>query len=201
MKKAAQGNRLNPKLEGVLVRLCQKLGPMTITRAVKIPYLVDVLANHYLGRSITDSTHETWDYGVVTKEVWSYIQSGGDIYGTFDVTEHNFSEGGKQIAFVGEPDEDLNSEEEAVVDLAANIFGHIDAASLGKLTKSLNTHFDARVWGNNHRASVDEDAYARLSESYQAFCGKLPYLDFSNEKDWGDPIVDPREYLRQKLGE
>jgi hypothetical protein len=37
---------LPPRLEAVLARLCKRLGPMTKTKAVKLPYLVDVVARH-----------------------------------------------------------------------------------------------------------------------------------------------------------
>jgi len=201
MVKPPKAKRLSPKLEAVLARLCQKLGPMTTTRAVKLPYLVDVVVAHVLGHPVTDGTHETWEHGVVTSEVWSYIQSGGDIQGPFDVSDHHFSEGGKQISLGGEPDDDLTPEEMDIVDLVADSYGRLDALSLGKLTKSLNTHLDRRVWGKNHKAAIDEDAYARLSEGYQAFCRRLQDLELRNEEDWGQPIEDPYEYLRQKLDE
>jgi uncharacterized phage-associated protein len=200
MAKLRKSERLSRRLEAVVARLCEKLGPMTTTRAVKLPYLVDVEATHYLGRHITDGTHETWDHGVVTSEVWSYVQNGGDIQGPFDISPHSFSEGGKQISLAGEPDNDLTEEELAIVDLVAEKYGRMDAGSLGRLTKALNTHFDSHVWGKNRRAAVDEDAYSRLADGYQAFCGRLPYLDFTNEEEWGEPIDDPHEYLRRKLG-
>jgi len=173
---------------------------MITTRAVKLPYLVDVLANHHLGAPITGGTHQTWDHGVVTSEVWSYIQRGADPHGPFDVDEHGYSEGGKQISLAGEPDDALSPEETAIVDLVADEYGRLDATSLGRLTKSMNTQLDARAWGKNHTAAIDEDAYARLSESYQAFCSRLPFLDLTNEEDWGEPIEDPVEYLRRELG-
>jgi hypothetical protein len=201
MGKLAKGERLSPKLEAVLARLCQRLGALTTTSAVKLPYLVDVVATHYLGRSITDGTHQTWDHGVVTHEVWSYIQNGGDIQGPFDVTAHRLTEeGGKQISLGGTPDDELSPEEETVVDLVADNYGGLDAKSLGRLTKTLNTHFDKRVWGNNQQAAVNEDAYARLAEGYQTFANRLQHLNFADEKKWGEPIDDPYEYLRRKLG-
>ena len=104
------------------------------------------------------------------------------------------------ISLAGESDDDLTEEELAIVDLVAEKYGRMDAGSLGKLTKALNTHFDARVWGKNRRAAVDEDAYSRLSEGYQAFCERLPCLDFTREEEWGQPIDNPHEYLRRKLG-
>ena len=196
-----KGDRLDPKLEAVLARLCKKLGWITTTRAVKLPYLVDVVARHHLGAPITNGTHETWEHGVVTGEVWSYIQRGGDINDPFIIKGHSYSESGKQISLEGEPDEALSPEEEAIVDLVAETYGRLDAGTLGKLTKTLNTQFAPQAWGQNHKAAVDEDAYARLAEGYQAFAARLPYLDFSNREDWSEPIEDPGEYLRRTLGE
>jgi len=193
--------RLSPRLEAVLARLCTRLGPLLTTRAVKLPYLIDVLAQHHLGAPITGGTHQTWDYGVVTAEVWSYIQKNGDGNGPFEVSEHRFSEGGKQICLAREMEKNiLKPEEEAIVDYVAENYGAVDATSLGKLTKALNTQLDVRAWGKNHAASVDEDAYARLSRSYQAFANRLPDLDLKNEESWGEPIGDPRDYLRRALG-
>lgn len=201
MPKLAQGERLNRKLEAVLARLCQQLGALTTTRAVKLPYLVDVVAAQTLGAPITGGTHETWDHGVVTREVWSYIQHGGHIHDPFEISKHSFSaEGGKQIALAGEPDDDLNAEELAIVDWVAQSYGNLDAASLGRLTKSLNTHLDVNAWGKNRPAAMNDAAYARLSDGYQNFLARLPQLDFANRQDWGEPIDDPYDYVRRKLG-
>jgi uncharacterized protein YcbX len=116
------------------------------------------------------------------------------------IKAHDFSEGGKQISLGGKPDEgDLTAEEVKIVDLVADSYGRLDATTLGKLTKTLNTQLGAQVWGQNRRASVDEDAYARLSESYQAFSRRLQDLDFANEQDWSEPIDDPHDYLRREL--
>lgn len=197
MARQTRAGRLTPKLEAVLARLCQKLGTLTTTRAVKLPYLVDVVAKHYLSVPITGGTHETWKQGVVTSEVWSYVQQGGDINDPFVIRG---LESGKEISLAGEPEGELSEIEEAVVDHVAEVYGGLDAAGLGKLTKSLNTHFEANAWGKNYRADLGEDSYARLSAGYQSFYGRLPHLDFANEKHWGEPIDDPYEYLRRKLG-
>src|SRR5258707_381465 len=63
---------LPPKLEAVLIRL-GKAAALDVTQAVKLPYLVDVVAAHVIGRRITEGTHQAWDHGVVTKEVWHYL--------------------------------------------------------------------------------------------------------------------------------
>jgi hypothetical protein len=174
---------------------------LTTTKACKLPYLVDVVANRVLGKPITGGTHQTWDMGVVTREVWCYMRDNSDMHGPFIIEPHDFTETGVQIRLAtgAEPDEPLADEEETVVDQVAEAFGRLDADSLGKLTKRINTHLDRQVWGHNHRAAVDEDAYARLAEGWQAFAEKLGTLDFSDETLWGSPIDDPAEYLRREL--
>lgn len=173
---------------------------MTTTRAVKLPYLVDVVALRYLGSPITEARHETWEHGVVTSAVWSYIQAGGLLDSPFKVEEHDLSESGKRISLRSEPGEALSPEEIAIVDLVADTYGRLDAGSLGRLTKAMNTQLDTRSWGKNLPAGLDEDAYARLSDSYQHFHGKLPFLDFTKQEEWGEPIDDPHEYLTRELG-
>jgi uncharacterized phage-associated protein len=199
--KNKKDTRLSPKLEAVLAQLCEKLGPLTTTKACKLPYLVDVVAAYVLGRPITDGSHQTWELGVVTREVWSYIQQDSDVNGPFTIKPHPFSEGGFQISLAQntEPDEPLLAEEKAIVDHVANLYGRLDADSLGKLTKRINTEFDRQAWGRNHKAAVNEDAYARLAEGWQAFADKLPVLDFGDESKWGSPIDDPEEYFRREL--
>ncbi len=49
----SRGPTLDPKLKAVLARLCEKRGSLFKTQAVKLPYLVDVVATHVLGESIT----------------------------------------------------------------------------------------------------------------------------------------------------
>jgi uncharacterized phage-associated protein len=172
---------------------------MTTTRAVKLPYLVDVVAFHYLGHAITEARHETWEHGVVTSAVWSLIQTGCPNT-PFRVEEHDLSESVKKISLCDAPGVSLSTEENAIVDLVADTYGRMDAGSLGRLTKSINPQMDARSWGKNLAAGLDEDAYARLSASYQHFSEKLPALDFRDQKDWGEPIRDPYEYLTRELG-
>jgi uncharacterized phage-associated protein len=200
MSKTAR-ERLPRKLEAVVARLCERLGAVNMTSAVKLPYLVDVVANQVLGSPITGGTHETWKLGVVTSEAWSYFKNNGDPNDPFVIREQNQFEGGKLISLAGEPDDELSPEEESVVDFVAESWGRLDADSLGRLTKSLNTQFDVSVWGKNLPALVDEDSYARLSPGWQAFCEKLHFLDPADESKWGEPIDDPRGYLRRHLGE
>lgn len=68
---------MNPRLTAVLSRLCERLGPLFKTQAVKLPYLVDVVAGSVLGHAIADGTYQTWEHGVVAKEVYRFIQRAG----------------------------------------------------------------------------------------------------------------------------
>lgn len=190
---------LPPKLKAVLVRLCEQIGPVTKTKAVKLPYLVDVVANHVLGHRITEGTHETWDYGVVTREVYRAI-THEDVSPDFVVEAHNYSEGGQLLKPGAATSSVLDKAELRVVDEVARAFGRLDAGGLGQLTKALNTDLAVSTWGSNERAAVDEDAFARLSAGWQSFARKLADLDLMNRASWGDDIDDPSEYLEQALG-
>ena len=154
---------LPPKLEAVLARAA--IGcKLNKTRAAKLPYLVDVVANHVLGRPITEGTHQTWERGVVTAEAWRCFDRGGNE--NFEVEPVPFSEE-KVVKFVGgEPPDALSEEETAVVDAVLEEFGGTWAADLGKITKHMNPWVPS--WGANRHADVSEDAYDRLSSEYQS---------------------------------
>lgn len=191
--------QMNPKLEAVLGRLCEQLGPLTKTRAVKLPYLVDVVAQHVLGRPIAQGRYQTWDHGVVTREIYAFMThtDGND---RLAVEDHDYSEGGRQVTLRTEPPREstLDESERRVVDFVAQEYGKLDAGRLGLLTKSLNTHLGPDVWGSNHEPATGEDAYARLSESWYEFFERLPSLDLSDESQL-ETIDDPREHLRTIL--
>lgn len=194
--------QLAPKLEAVLAQLCTKIGPLAKTKAVKLPYLVDIVAQHHLGRPVTGSDHQTWDYGVVTREVYRFLTHGSSD-DRFVIEDSPYSEGAVQIRFIGEPISVLTQEESAVVDAVAEIYGSLDAFSLGAMTKSLNTDLSRSdgepVWGSNHRAHIGEDAYGRLSESRRDLFQQLQALDFSDRSRWGEAIEDTDAYLNDAL--
>ncbi len=195
---AGHRTSLPPKLEAVLARLCERLGPMTKTKAVKLPYLVDVVARHTLGHRITEGTHQTWDYGVVTREAYRFFthESAEPL---FRVVPHHFSEGGILISLDQAPPPTLADEEREIVDHVAELYGDLDAGQLGSLTKALNTELEASAWGSNHDAEVGEDAYARLADEWQALYERLPRLDLADESQWGEPIEDVERYLKDTL--
>ena len=187
------------KLEAVLARLCETAGPLVKTKAVKLPYLVDVVATHVLGRRITEGSHQTWDYGVVTREVYRLITHGRD-NPLFRIKPHPFSESGQQIELSGPNSTRLSDDERAIVDFVAETYAGLDAGRLGTLTKSLNTHLDLDAWGSNQEAAEDEDAYARLSKSWQQFYAQAPDFDFADRSQWLETVDDPGEFVRRTLG-
>lgn len=186
------------KLEAVLARLCETAGPLVKTKAVKLPYLVDVVAQHVLGRRITEGSHQTWDYGVVTREVYRLITHGRN-NPLFRIRPHQFSESGQQIELSGPNPTRLSDDEREVVDFVADTYAGLDAGRLGTLTKSLNTHLDLEAWGSNQEAAVDEDAYARLSESWQRLYAQASDLDFADRAQWLETVDDPGEFVRKTL--
>lgn len=189
---------MNPKTKAVLAHLCTRLGPLTKTRAVKLPYLVDVVAQHVLGRSVAEGEYETWELGVVTREIYAFMtHSDGDEQ--FVVEEHQYSEGGRQIRLRQGLAGDLSPEERIVVDAVADQLGHLDAARLGLLTKALNPELEPEAWGSNRHPLLGEDAYARLTGGWLELFEKLPYLDLTDE-DQLERVDDPREHLRRELG-
>ncbi len=188
---------LPPKLEAVLARLCEKLGPIGKTKAVKLPYLVDVVARHALGRRITEGTHQTWDYGVVTSEAfWFFHGDGGPL---FKIIPGSVP-GNWLISLLRPAPAVLDGQEEEVVDHVAELYGRMGANRLGTLTKALNTDLEASDWGANRIAETGEDAYARLATGWQSLYEKLQQIDLSDPSQWGPPIDDVDEHLRAMLG-
>jgi len=185
-----------------LITLCKRFGPLTKTKAVKLPYLVDVVANHVLGRPITEGTHQTWEHGVVTREVYAALTHNVEAT-PFVAEPHPFSESGDSIRLddsTAESSGTLSPEEAEVVDWVGRRYGKLDAVRLGLLTKALNTQHDPSVWGSNHAAHVDEGAYARLADGWQRFFERIPSLDLRDRSQWRT-IDDPHAYFKEALGE
>jgi uncharacterized phage-associated protein len=194
MKAKARQPGIGPKLEAVLARLCERLGSLYKTQAVKLPYLVDVIAAHKLGHRITDATFEAWKQGVVAREAWVGVTyPRADC--RFKVEQPEFDEGWT-VTLAGKPAVELSPEELAIVDLVADQYGSMTAQDLGSLTKALNPEIPREQWGSNTQAAVNEDAYARLSESWQSLWRELPFLDLTDPSNWSEPIEDPDEHFR-----
>jgi uncharacterized phage-associated protein len=156
--------QLPPKLEAVLVGLCRKAPkPLSITQAVKMPYLVDVLAQAVLGRPITEGSHESWKYGVVTSEAWHYLQNLPE--GTpFSVADVPFTEEIRVEAPGASSQTGLSEEEARIVEFVAEEYSYYSAIALGEMTKRMNPQVPS--WGANRTADVGGDAYERMSPEY-----------------------------------
>jgi hypothetical protein len=190
---------LDPKLEAVLARLCERLGDLCKTQAVKLPYLVDVVASHALGRTITAAKHQTWKRGVVTKEAYVFMtyQQNDSVF----AFSNEWYELGKHLRLVGKPRISLSAEEQVIVDFVADEFGHLGYKQLGQLTKNMNTHLTTEDWGANTPAAVDEDSYARLSPGWQAFCRRLASIDLNDRSHWVPIDDDPAADFKRLLNE
>jgi uncharacterized phage-associated protein len=183
-----------PKLEAVLARLCEKLGSLYKTQAVKLPYLVDVIAVKELGRRITEAKFEAWKQGVVARDAWigvTYPREGC----VFQIDQPDYDEGWT-IRLDGNPSPRLSPEELEVVDFVAERYGSMTAQDLGTLTKALNPEIPRERWGSNAQPAINEDAYARLSEGWQTFWKIVSSQDLADESNWSEPIDDPDTYFR-----
>jgi uncharacterized phage-associated protein len=181
----------NLKLTAVLARLCERLGSIFSTQAVKLPYLVDVVARQVLGQPIANATYQTWEHGVVAREVFRFIKheagSGSDL---FRIEPHPYSESGKRIGLAvgASPGPVLSKDELAIVDFVADEYGHIAPEQLGYLTKRLNTEMPPEAWGTNRAAAVDEDAFLRLNPEWQQLCERIGAADLDDRSSWSEPI-------------
>ncbi|HZF10241.1 MAG TPA: type II toxin-antitoxin system antitoxin SocA domain-containing protein [Thermoanaerobaculia bacterium] len=189
---------LDPKLTAVLARLCKRRGTLTKTQAAKLPYLVDVVAQHVLGRRITAASHQNWRWGVVAAEVWHSVKPGTGIQPFFSIVEMPYSEGSVQISLLKEPAKVLEPEEAEIVDFVADEFGALDYGKLGKLTKAMN--LEVTDWGSNTPAKIDEDAYIRLMGRWDTIFSRLELCNTEDESNWQELTGASVEELRKSLG-
>jgi uncharacterized phage-associated protein len=182
---------LPPKLEAVLIRLGRDRR-LNLTQAVKLPYLVDVVARHLLGEPITEGTHQAWEMGVVTREAWHYLKKRQDSP-TFHLEDVPTSDE-KRLVVDAEGEDVLTPDERAVVDAVADEFAGFQAGELGRLTKLMNP--DIRAWGPTNRpASLGEDAYERLSEDYQGMAEDAASVTLDRLRRDSVPVEDIRDAI------
>ena len=185
----ARPNTLPPKLEAVIVRL-GKAKDLNVTKAVKLPYLVDVVANHVLGRPITEGHHQTWDKGVVTSEAWHFLNRASES-DRLRLQEVRWSEEKKLIVSKGCDDSELTAEEKAVVDAVIQEFGSMSAGELGAMTKMMNPEIGQ--WGSNHRADSSESAFDRMSPEYQEMAAAVARIPLRELEQGEYEVVDSIE--------
>lgn len=174
MRQTSKSSPIGDKLEAVLGRLCQRIGKLSMTQAVKLPYIVDVIAANEVGQPIANATYQCWDYGVVASEVFSGLKKCS----SFSIEEIAYSEGSKWVKYIG-PDPDLTPEELKIVDRVAMDYGRLNQGSLGLLTKRMNTHIPK--WGCNLLADTSAEAYEKLRSSpWQNACKSVSEIDLEN---------------------
>ncbi len=186
----------NPKAEAVLAALCDHLGAMMKTQAVKFPYLVDVIATRVLGEPITDARYGTWEHGVVCEPLFAMLDHSAKA-GGFHVERPPYTETQSVQRDTELPPEDsLGEAERAIVQYVADEYGGLSADELGLLTKRMNPDVPATAWGNNRAANVNEDAYDRLTDAYQEMASTLDGLDPRTLWENVRPLPDdPRDWV------
>lgn len=182
---------LAPQMETVLARLCELLGRLSKTQAVKLPYLVDVIAKHELGRPIARGRYQCWRHGVVAEDVFRNIDSSS----AFRTREERFSEYGMWIE-AAKPASRMKPEEESIIEYVANRFGKLDQNALGVLTKRMNTHIPIDKWGSNAKAEINETAYERMSQQWQQVCEELTKVDYARLDEGAVEINSDDDLLR-----
>jgi len=177
---------LPPKLEAVLIRL-GKAAALNVTQAVKLPYLVDVVAAHVIGRRITEGTHQAWDHGVVTKEVWHYLDKC-TASPVLHLKPVRWSEEKRVVIDAEEPASSLTWEEQRIIDFVAKEFASLRAGDLGRMTKIMNPTISE--WGSNRAADLGADAYDRMSEGYQEMAKQAASLTLEELRQISVPVLD-----------
>lgn len=193
---------LDSRMAAVLARLCDRLGSLSKTQAVKLPYIVDVVAMHVRGDAVTGAEYEAWDYGVVAPAVWHAFSSdeakaSGRVNG-FSVRDLPYSESGVAIRLEHPSSAGLSDAEGEIVDDVAEMFGKLGYEELGKLTKAMN--LEIRKWGSNRQPRIDEEAYVRLVGRWDSVLSKVEADEAEDEQNWGDLTGAPTAELRKSLG-
>lgn len=190
---------LEDKLVAVIAYLCTKRGWITKTQASKLPYLVDVVAQHVLGRRITSASHQQWREGVVAAEVWHYFKLGAQ--GIFSVKKVPNADRAVQIS-VGQDViiPNLEPEELEIVNYVSEEFGSLNYEQLGALTKAMNIEVPSSSWQGNGAAKVDEDSYVRLIGRWDIMLETLALNDTEDEEKWGELTGASIDDLRKSLG-
>lgn len=180
------------KLEAVLARLCRRIPhALNTTQAVKLPYLVDVLANHVLGHPITGGHHQAWKHGVVTEEAWQHLAHGPSA--VFRVTPVRFSEETRVEVLDDSSAEALSEDERRIVDFVAEEYAYVSATELGLLTKRMNPAISS--WGGNRAADLGEDAYERMSPVYLEMAESVAEISLDRLRRESRPISSPEDVV------
>lgn len=185
-------------MESVLVRLLSETGDLSKTQAVKLPYLVDVVAFKILGHRITEGTYEPWQYGVVATEVYDLItdaRHGGEaLEGTpFAVDEPRGYED-RQILQLGEHADQaatLSNDERDIVEFVAIQYAQMSPSELGRLTKRMNPHI--KSWPCGRTVHVDARAYGHLPVEWDAADAEIALQRIRESDEDPDSLVSGPE--------
>lgn len=181
---------LPPKLKAVLLRL-GKAASLNTTQAVKLPYLVDVVANNVLGRRITEGTHEAWQYGVVTAEVWHYLEHAESP--VLHMEPVPFSEEKRLVIDADPAPDELTLDEQRIVDFVAEEFSTVRAMELGKITKFMNPEIPS--WGSNRAPGLGEDAYDRMNQDYLDMAEQVASLTLDRLRRESETVEDIEDVI------
>ena len=198
-------NSNNEKLILVLERICERLGSVNKTQAVKLPYLVDTVAARVLGRPITSAAYETWRHGVVCPPLYDLLRPGTE-EGGFRVEPRRYVEDEYTVSLARTATgaeclreaSGLDDTERAIVDHVADEFGALTAWALGRLTKRMNPSVPPSAWGNsrvNRAADVSENAYERLTPAYQEMAAQLESIGLQELRENSTPVDDPHAWV------
>lgn len=180
---------LPPRLEAVMVLLCRGT-QLNKTQAVKLPYLVDVLATRLLGKPITEGQHEAWDHGVVTRQAWRHLdqcESGHSVF-RLKAVQHSEEKRVELLPAASGLDGRLSAAERAIVDYVRETYGSVPAGELGKMTKVMNPEIDR--WGDNLRADLGPNAYDRMTPEYQEMARRIAWVTDEELRRHSVPVVN-----------
>ena len=186
----------NEKLILVLERICERLGSVNKTQAVKLPYLADTISSRVLGRRITDAAYETWQHGVVCRPLYDLLTNQGGC-GHFRVKPRAYVEDEYTVSLAesSRPARGLDNAEQAIVDHVADEFGDMTATALGSLTKRMNPAVPASAWGRRRSADVSENAYERLTPAYEEMVSQLQHLGAQELREGSTAVDDPQDWV------
>lgn len=186
----------NEKLVLVLERICERLGTVNKTQAVKLPYLADATAMRVLGRPITDAAYETWQHGVVCRPLYELL-TNSPCDGPFSVEARPYIEDEYvvSLAHASNTANGLQEAEQAIVDHVVDEFGDMTATDLGVLTKRMNPAIPQSAWGRRQGADVSENAYERLLPAYQEMVDQMQTISLQELREKSVIVDDPRDWV------
>lgn len=186
----------NEKLMLVLERICERLGSVNKTQAVKLPYLAEAISSRVLGRPMTDAAYETWQHGVVCRPLYKLLTDHVGC-GRFRVEPRAYVEDEYTVSLSVPTTTSggLADAELAIVDHVVDEFGDMTANELGLLTKRMNPTVAPTAWGRRQAADVSENAYERITPAYQEMVAQLETISLGELREGSATVDDPRDWI------